>query len=97
TYDESDNFFIKKVMGLLKKYNSEVLFVKLSCNPNALYERVVKPSRKSFGKMKTVDEMRKSFKKDWFKTIPFKKSLIIDNTNIPPKECAKNIKDYYKL
>jgi len=97
-YDSSDKNFVKNVIKIIEKHGGEVLFVKLYCEPKNLYERVTKNSRKAFDKIKTIKDLKIALKKNnKFETIPFKKSLIMDNTIISPKECAQKIKEYYKL
>lgn len=92
-----DNF-VKNVINIIEKFNGKILFVKLFCKKEKLYERITKNSRKKFGKANTVGDLNKILKRgNKFKTIPFKKSLIIDNTNLSPKKCAQKIKEYYKL
>jgi len=97
-YYPNDKNFVKKVIQIIEKYNGEVLFIKLYCKPEKLYKRVTQNSRKAFDKVKKINHLKKILKKDnHFETIPFKKSLIINNDNILPKECAKKIKEYYNL
>ncbi|MFH1839979.1 MAG: AAA family ATPase [Nanoarchaeota archaeon] len=90
--------FVKKIIGIIEKFNGEVLFVRLVCKKEKLYERVVKDSRKEFDKVHTVKELKEIIKDgDKFDEVPFKKSLKIDNTNFSPKKCAEEIKKYYRL
>lgn len=92
-----DNF-VKQIINIIERFNGEIFFVKLICKREKLYNRVVQDSRKAFDKVKTVEELKRIIKNsNKFNTIPFKKSLIIDNTNLSAKKCAQKIKEYYKL
>jgi len=97
-YDAGDKDFVKKIIEIIEENSGEVLFVKLYCAPEKLYERVTNSSRKKFDKVKSVEHLKKILKKsDKFGAITVKKSLIIDNTNTPAKKCAEKIKNYYSL
>jgi len=97
-YDSSDKNFVKNVIETIEKYDGEVLFVRLYCKPKKLFERVTKNSRKTFDKVKTVKDLKIILKKNnKFETIPFKKSLTINNDSFSPKKCADKIKEYYNL
>lgn len=97
-HEKKQNSFVKKAMKIVEKYNGKVLFVQLLCKHNKLYKRVTGNSRKPFGKVKTVNGMKEVLtRKNEFTPIPFKKSLVIDNTCLSPKKCAERIKEYYKL
>lgn len=97
-YDSSDNNFVKNVIDIVEKYDGEVLFVRLYCKHKKLFERVIKNSRKTFDKVKTVKDLKIILKKNnKFETIHFKKSLTINNDSLSPKKCADKIKEYYNL
>lgn len=90
------NGFVENIVKIIEKYNGKILFVKLTCQKDKLYERVIKNSRKKFGKAKTIEEMDDIILREKeFSTL--KESLIIDNTYISPKKCAQKIKEHYKL
>ncbi|MBD3259466.1 AAA family ATPase [Candidatus Woesearchaeota archaeon] len=97
-HENVQNKFVKKLIKKLERYNGKILFVKLSCKEEKLYKRVTSKSRKPFGKIKTAKEMKTVLKRgNKFEAIPFKKSLVIDNTHLSPKKCAEKIKEYYGL
>lgn len=97
-HEEKYNNFVKRIIDIIEKFNGEILFIKLSCDETKLHERIIKDSRKQFGKATTHEELKIILKRaDKFKTVPFKESLEIDNTELSPKECAQKIKDYYRL
>jgi len=97
-YDVEDKKFIRKLINITKRYNGEILFVKLYCEPKKLYERVTHNSRKEFDKISSTKDLKIILEKeDKFKTLPFKKTLIINNTYLSPAKCAQKIKKYYSL
>ncbi|MBT3691024.1 AAA family ATPase [Candidatus Woesearchaeota archaeon] len=97
-HEEKYNDFLKNIIKIIGKFDGEVLFVRLCCKKEKLYDRVVSDSRKPFFKAKTIEEMDKIVKKlDKFETIPFGESLVIDNTGVSAKKCAQKIKEHYGL
>ena len=93
-----DNAWTKKLIQKIKKAGGQVCFVQLICDKQELFKRVKNPSRKKFGKAKSVKVLEKCFKEwDLFTPIPFVNNLIIDNTNLSAKKVAKKIKSHYKL
>ena len=97
-YDVNDKKFLKRLINVLKKDCKKILFVKLYCDTKKLYERVTNKSRKDFDKVRSTKDLKNILEKeDKYGTLPFNKSLIIDNTNLSPKKCAKKIKEYYSL
>jgi tRNA uridine 5-carbamoylmethylation protein Kti12 len=97
-HDKRYDNFVKKIINIIERYDGKVFFVKLCCKPEKLYERVVNSSRKKFDKVKTVKDLKIILKKaDKFETIPFKESLVIDNTVLSFKACAKKIKSKLNL
>jgi len=97
-YDSDDKSFIKKIISILKKMGGEILFVKLYCDTEKLYERVINKSRKAFDKVRSTKDLKNILEKEnKYGTLPFKKTLVINNTNLSPKKCAKKIKEYYSL
>ena len=97
-HEKIQNKFVKSLIKLIERYNGKILFVKLLCKEEKLYRRVINKSRKPFGKVKTIKGMKDILQRgNKFEAIPYKKSLVIDNTDISPKKCAERIKEYYKL
>ena len=96
---EKNNFaFPKAIIKMMKKYNSIVHFVAISCNKKELYKRVINPSRKKSYKTSNKKELIWIMKKhDFSKRVPGVKTLEIDNTNLSPKKVAKIIKKNLKL
>lgn len=97
-YDATDKNFVRKVISMVEKNGGKVLFVKVYCKPKKLYERVTKNSRKEFDKVNTLENLKAILRKsNKFETIPFGKSLVINNSSLLPKKCAEKIRVYYKL
>ncbi|MBU3964855.1 AAA family ATPase [Patescibacteria group bacterium] len=95
---QTDNLFIKKIIKKVKKYNGQVLFVKLSCTEKELQRRLKYPPRKAFKKIndvKIINSIKKKFNLDT--VIPFVENQIIDNTSLSPQKVARMIKSHYKL
>lgn len=93
-----DNEGVQETISVLKKYDGEIFFVRLYADTRELKKRVLEDSRKNFGKVKSIDDLEKSINKwNMFTSIPFVKSLEIDNTNTPPYDVALRIKDYCSL
>lgn len=97
TRGDSDPF-IKRLIKIAKSCKAQVYFINLYCNEKELFKRVKEDSRKKFGKLRSVQKLRKNLRNYGAKdSIPFVKSLRIDNTNLSAKKTAELIKKYYKL
>ncbi len=93
-----DNKWMKKLISRIEKQNSKIYFVHLYADEKTLYKRVKNLSRENFGKVKTIKGIKEFIKKwDFFTSIPFVKSLRIDNTNIPANKAAVKIRKHYNL
>ena len=93
-----DNKFVKQVIEAVEKNRGKVCFVNLRCSKEELFKRIKSPSRKKFRKIKDSKELEGAFRKwNLFSAIPFRKSLVIDNTNLSPKKAALEIKSFYRL
>lgn len=93
-----DDWFIKKVVKIVKKYGGEVCFVQIYCDKSELKKRVKHSSRKNYGKIKSIKLLSEVIKKhDSFSSVPYAKNFKIDNTKLSPGKAAKIIKDHYNL
>ncbi len=89
---------IPRVIRLMKKYHAQMCFVKLHCDHEILKKRLKHPSRKAYGKLRTIKGLNEFCKKhDLHSSVPNVKSLDIDNTHISAKQCAKIIAKHYNL
>lgn len=93
-----DDKTVKKTIKLMKKYKGKIHFVNLVCDKKELHKRVKHASRENFDKLRSVRGLNLIFKKyELFSSIPYVKSLRIDNTSITPKQTAKKIKSCFGL
>ncbi len=89
---------IKDIMKRVRKHNGNVYFVQLHCETGELLKRVTSGSRRKYYKIRSSKLLKNLMKKyNHTSSIPFVKSLYIDNTKIKPKEAAKKIIRYYNL
>lgn len=92
------NIRIKKFVNNLKKLNIDFSFVKITCNKEELLKRVENEDRKNTEKIASRDEYKKIIGKgDLDAVIPYVDNIIIDNTNLSPKDAAKKIKNKINL
>lgn len=92
-----DNNFVKKLIGIIKKYNGKIYFVHLHAKKEVLHQRVINSSRKKYKKINKKLKLKKVLENHNFYTkIPFVKSLDLDNTKLRPREAAKEIMRYIK-
>jgi dephospho-CoA kinase len=97
-YEPNDDKQIRKLERMLKKHHVKVYYVHLMTNKKTLHKRVKHASRKNFGKIKTIKNLKNAFKKwDLFQVPPFNPLLRIDNTTLSAKKTAEMIKQYYRL
>ncbi|RJQ29675.1 hypothetical protein C4571_00880 [Candidatus Parcubacteria bacterium] len=95
---KEDDRLVRRFVRTVERSNGKVYFVHLFSHPNELKKRVVRPSRKRFGKVKSKLKLHAALARwEFFKPIPFVRSLQIDNTRISPREVAQRIKTHYKL
>lgn len=95
---DSDDAHVEKVTKIVEENGGEICFVLLKAEKTELEKRVVEDSRKKLGKAKTVEMLHYFFKTyDLFSPVPFRKSLIIDNTNLPAEQTARQIIAHFGL
>lgn len=93
-----DDAHVEKIIRAAEENGGEVYFVLLIADEAEIEKRVLEDSRKSFGKVKTVEMMRHFFETyDLFSPVPQRESLIIDNTNISPETAAEQIIERFEL
>ena len=97
-YCPDDAKFVRKIIDSIEKYKGEVNFVQLTCNKSELFSRVTEESRKKYGKLQKVEDLKNLLiKTELYQKISFVESLPIDNTSISAKETAQKIKNHYNL
>ena len=83
--------YIQECSNLIEKSGGEVYLIKLQCNLDEVRKRIEHPSRKQHFKIVTQHELDEFLQKDYFKGLPGRESLVIDNTHFTPEECAQKI------
>lgn len=89
---------VKDLVKLIKKHKGKIYFVQLAPSEEILLKRVKGASRKKYGKLKSVTQLKKDLKTmTFFESVPYKENLKIDNTKLPAKQVAKLIEQHFKL
>jgi broad-specificity NMP kinase len=93
-----DDAHVEKITRIVEENGGEIHFVLLRADRSELDKRVVEESRQKMGKAKTV-EMMDFFHEtyDLVSPVPFRESLIIDNTNLSPEQVARQIIEHFRL
>ncbi len=92
---KGEDAWFKKLMHVVRNQKGKVYFIRISCDINELKRRIPNAERRRYRKLvtlKPLDQLMKRF--DIFSTIGFERTLIIDNTRLPPKAVAREIKRY---
>lgn len=93
-----DIAFVRQMIRAVGKHGGHIHFVWLSCSPQVLSRRVGKPSRRHFGKIRTVSALKKNLAEaNIVSEIPGAQSLHIDTTRMSPNVAAKNIVKHFHL
>jgi RNase adaptor protein for sRNA GlmZ degradation len=93
-----DDAHVEKITKSVEENGGEICFVLLKADRDELNKRVTEESRRKMGKAKTV-EMMDYFHEtyDLSSPVPKRESLIIDNTNLPAEEAARQIIEHFNL
>lgn len=83
--------YVQECIDLVEKNGGEAHLVELKCDLDEVRKRIEHPSRKQHFKVVTQHELDEFLQKDYFKGLPGRKSLVIDNTHLTPEECAQKI------
>jgi shikimate kinase len=87
---------IENGFAIAEKYSSRFLLAHLICDMDVLEERVQSEGRAN--KMHSLETAREDMARhDYFTSIPNRKSLQIDNTQITPQAVARQIAAHYRL
>ena len=95
----SDSFsFIRESIKLIEKHGGHVHIVQLRPSIDAILKRVDSASRKGI-KIDSIKRLKEELKSNpmLFDNFPDIEHLVIDNTNLQPKEAALRITNYCKL
>lgn len=90
-YSPEDDAYLERIIRTVEGHGGEVCFVRLSCTPEVLEERVQSPDRKQFNKISSVEILRDFMsRRDIFASVPYE-DLHIDTCQTVPSEAAKII------
>lgn len=89
--------YIKECIDLVERNGGQGHLVELQCDLAEVRKRIEHPSRKEHFKVVTQQELDEFLQKDYFKGLPDKKSLVINNTHLTPVECANKIVESLNL
>mgnify|MGYP005990502583 CR=1 FL=1 len=94
-YDhQNDKNFVEKLSSIVNNAGGTVHFICLKPSLNTIQKRVTENNRKVFQKVASLDELEVFTKHyDIYSSIPNVTSLIIDNSDLKPKDVAKQIVD----
>ena len=94
----ADDEFIGKIVQVVEPHGGQVLFVRLVCDQATLERRVLGEDRKRFGKIADAQSLRGAQKRwNLDGTIPFGRSLEIDNSSVEAAEAARRIAAHFAL
>ena len=98
-YDkDSDDAHVRLITKTVEENGGEIHFVLLVCEKSEIEKRIMKQSRKRYGKLKDKTILHELWDKyDLFSPVPGRESLIIDNTNVQPKAAAQKIIGHFNL
>lgn len=87
-----DDDFVRELLDSVKKYKGNTHCVLLTCDEKELFKRVKLPSRKKFEKISSVESLKKVLSSyELSSPMEFVPSLIIDTTDISPKQAVDKI------
>lgn len=91
-YSHTAEPFYRQLMHIVARGNGQCSFVHMTCREDEMYRRVTDPSRRSFSKTHTAEELKRELSiLNPHLTMPFATSLNIDTTAIPPAVAAMRI------
>lgn len=84
--------FIGNVRGIVEATGGEVFFIELKCSPEELEGRIAHPSRRSFGKLASVEQFRELSEAGAFARpgVPADQ-LVLDTTGVSASDAARLI------
>lgn len=95
---DSDDAHVAEITRTVEENGGEIHFVLLVCDKNVIEKRVLKSSRKKYGKLKDREILRKLWNEnELFSPVPERESLIIDNTAISAEAVAQQIIAHFNL
>ena len=93
-----DDASVSRAIEAVEGQGGEVCFVRLYCEREILEERLVAETRKSYGKLTSVETLRGLLEKyELFAAVPGRESLSLDTSHLAPVETARHIINHYEL
>jgi 2-phosphoglycerate kinase len=90
--------FIPDIITLIEDDQNTIYFVELTCDPEELRNRIVKPSRSKYAKGMSADQIEKYYQRDHLlPAVVHERKLTIDNTHVSPRATALRIVEHYSL
>lgn len=90
--------FIPDVIKLIEDGRNTIHFVELTCSPEELRKRIVNPSRSTYAKGMSPDNVERYYQRDsLIPTAVHERKFTIDNTELAPRETAIRIAQHYSL
>lgn len=87
-----------RITNLVEKNKGKIYFVQLCPSKAVLLKRVKEESRKEYGKLTSIKKMKEGFRLfPIYAQFKHHNHLQIDNSDIPPKKVAQQIKTDFKL
>ena len=87
--------FIDDTIDVVESLGGKVIFIELTCSSDELERRIEGPSRRRFGKLRSVEEYRELKRAGTFErpVVPAR-GCSFDTTSRKPEETAELIKEY---
>ena len=94
----SDDAHVAEVTRATEENGGEIHFVLLVAEKASIEKRVIKKSRKSYGKINGLPLLHKIWREnELFAPVPGRTSLIIDNTHLSAAQTAQKIIEHFNL
>lgn len=89
---------VKEIVDTVERAGGNILFVLLKTEKSELLKRVKGESRRVYTKIHNPEELEELLEKyDMASPVPYKESLVIDNTKLSPSETANKIIEKFGL
>jgi chloramphenicol 3-O-phosphotransferase len=93
-----DDGFVRRTIDVVESHGGKLAFVRLYCDAATNERRVVGEDRRRFGKITTVDALRRMLASGKLgAVVPFRDSLEIDTSSMEPDAVARRIVRHFSL
>ena len=86
--------FIQDAVAIVESAGGKVVFVALTCHEDEIERRIVDPSRRQFGKLRSVEQYRNLKAAGAFRFPSLPEGLSLDTTDRSAADTAKLISEY---